>query len=218
MTPRRANTPVLTREQIVSAAIAIVDRESLNALSMRKLASELGVGPMSLYYHVPDKSALHDLILEAVMNETDLSGDDPTTPAEERVIAVAHALRNALLAHPNASPIALSRSLRTPGQLRPAEAMVGILFDIGLEPTDAITAVDVLGQYVFGTTLAYANHLADSEFHDAMRDEDLSAVTAEDFPNMYRLTQEAEYVGWDGEFERGLHALVRGLVLDRLKP
>ena len=160
MSPRKPNQPVLTREQIVAAAITLVDRDGLSALSMRRLAAELGSAPMSLYYHVPDKSALEDLIFDAIMAEVDFSGDDPAMGDEERAVRLGYALRSTLLQHPNAVPITLSRSARTPGQLRPVEVMLGILYDLGLQPTDAIAAVDVIGQYVFGTTLAYVNHLA----------------------------------------------------------
>jgi len=215
---RKANTPTLTRDQIVSAAIAVVDREGLEALSMRKLAAELGVGPMSLYYHVPDKSALYDLILDAIMGEADLSGDDPSEPVGDRLVRIAYSLRDALLTHPHAATLAMSRSLRTPEQLRPVEAMLGIMFDAGLSPADSIAAVDVIGQFTFGTTMAYASHLTDSEYHDDERDADLSAITPDAFPNISRLLAETEYRGWDAEFDEGVRALVKGLVLDRLKP
>jgi AcrR family transcriptional regulator len=212
MAPRKANQPTLTRDQIVAAAIAIVDRDGLETLSMRRLASELGMSPMSLYYHVPDKSSLYDLILEAVMTEIDLSIDDPGKPAVERIVTAAYALRDALLAHPNAVPIALSRSMRTPGQIRPVDAMLGILFEAGVSPTDAVAAVDIIGMYVFGTTAARANHMADGEYHDAMRDSDFSAVTPEEFPNMARVVAESEYLGFDREFDLGLRILANGLV------
>ena len=179
---------------------------------MRKLATELGMSPMSLYYHVPDKSALYDLILEAVMNDIDLTAADGIESPEDRVVAGAYALRDALMKHPHAVPIALSRSLRTPAQLRPVEILLGIMFEAGLAAGDAVTAVDVLGQYVFGSAAALANHVTDSEYHDALRDQDFSAVTPEEFPNMARVLAEAEYLGFDAEFDRGLRILVRGLL------
>lgn len=216
MVPRKANTPTLTREQIVAAAIAIVDREGLDTLSMRKLATELGVGTMSLYYHVPDKSALYDLILEAVMSEIDLSRDDAAAPAEERLVALGYALRNALLAHPHAVPIALNRSLRTPRQLKPIEHLLGVMYELGLSPTDAMSAVEVVGHYVFGSTAAYATQLAETRFHDPERGQEPAGITPEEFPNLVRAAKEAESVGWDGNFDRGLRALVKGVVLDRL--
>jgi AcrR family transcriptional regulator len=217
VSPRKANAPVLTRDQIVAAAIALVDRDGLAALSMRRLAAELGVGPMSLYYHVPDRSALEDLIFDAVMAEVDFSGDDPALGAEERTVRLAHALRTALLAHPNTVPITLSRSARTPGQLRPVEVMLGILYEMGLAPTDAIAVVDVLGQYVFGTTLAYVHYLAqEGQTQDVPETGGDSGIAPEEFPHLSRAIREADYIGWDTMFERGLRALVRGLVVDKI--
>lgn len=130
---------------------------------MRKLAAELAVGPMTLYYHVPDRSALEDLIFDAVMSEVDFSDDAHTLAAGQRAVRLGWSIRTALLTHPNTVPITLSRSARTPTQLRPVEMMLGVLYDIGLNPTDAIAAVDIIGRYVFGTTLADVNHLAQEE-------------------------------------------------------
>jgi AcrR family transcriptional regulator len=217
VSPRKANTPVLTRSQIVAAAIRLVDRDGLDALSMRNLAGELGVGAMTLYYHVPDRSALDDLIFDAVMSEVDLSGDDPTRDAQDRIMHLGYAVRAALLTHPNTVPITLKQSARTPGQLRPVELMLGILYDVGLEPTDAVAAVDVIGQYVFGTTLAYVNHLAQEvRSADVPETGGESGIAPEEFPNLARAIQQADYLGWDEMFDRGLRALVSGLIVDRL--
>lgn len=217
MSPRKANTPVLTREQIVRAAIALVDREGLPALSMRALAAELGVGPMSLYYHVPDKFALEDLIFDAVLGEVDLSGIDPALDAQEQGVAMGQELRRALLTHPNTVPITLTRSARTPGQLRPVEDMLGRLYALGLEATDAIAAVDVIGQYVFGTTLAYVQQMAAQQRASAAPESGGdSGIVPEEFPNLMRALAEAEYLGWDRMFDRGLRALVQGMIVDRL--
>jgi AcrR family transcriptional regulator len=217
VSPRRPNAPVLTRQQIVAAALGLVDGEGLAALTMRRLAGELGVGAMTLYYHVPDKAALEDLIFDAVLGEVDFSGDDPTADVEARAVRLGHTLRAALLAHPNTVPITLSRPARTPGQLRPVEAMLGILYDMGLGPTDAIIAVDVIGQYVFGTTLAYVNQLAaEAQAPQTPETGGESGITPAEFPNLMRALAESEYQGWDAMFDRGLRALVRGLIVDRL--
>lgn len=217
MSPRKANTPVLTREQIVNAAIALVDREGLSALSMRALAADLGVGPMSLYYHVPDKFALEDLIFDAVLGEVDFSGIDPSLGAQEQGVRLGHELRRALLTHPNTVPITMTRSARTPGQLRPVEVMLGRLYDLGLHPTEAIAAVDIIGQYVFGTTLAYVNQLAaQAEASAAPEAGGEGGIEPDAFPNLMRAMTESQYLGWDEMFDRGLQALVRGLIVERL--
>lgn len=216
MAPRKANTPTLTRSQIVTAAMSIVDRDGLDALSMRRLATDLGVGTMSLYYHVPDKSALYDLILDAGMSEVDLSADDPGAPVETRVLGVAHAMRDALLNHPRAAIIAMSRSMRTPAQLRPVEKLLQILLDAGMSPAQAMQTVNVIGQYAVGVTTMYANHTDDTEFRDE-REGDYTELTPEDFPAMFQAMQHADEFGdWDADFEAGLAALIKGLVTDRI--
>ncbi len=213
MVPRKANQPTLKREEIVAAAIALVDSDGLEGLSMRKLAAELGVGTMSLYYHVPDKSSLYDLILDAIVGELDLSVDDKSKSPEERVIAGAQELRRALLAHPKAASLSLARSFRTPAQLRAVEVFLGMMLDAGLSLTDGSAAVDIIGQYVFGMSVVHATHVADLEYHDPERDADFSAVTPEEFPNMARVLAEADYLGPDAEFDRGLRVLVHGLLV-----
>ncbi len=217
MVARKANTPTLTREQIISAAIAIVDRESLDALSLRRLASELGVGTMTLYYHVPDKAALYDLIFEAVMSEMDVPDASPDASAEDRILSVAYALRNALLKHVNAAPIALSQPMNTPGQLRPIEKLLGILFELGLDATDATVAVEVVGQYIIGATVIYANRIAGTDDSAGPSGSGPDGISPEEFPNLMRMMSEAGYMGWDEPFDRGLRALIKGLILDKLR-
>lgn len=215
MTARKANTPTLTREQIVSAAMALVDREGLAALSMRKLAAELGVGTMSLYYHVPDKSALYDLILDAGLSEVDLTEDDPSQPVEARVRSVAHAVRAALLNHPEAAVLATSRSLRTSTQLRTVEKLLQILSEAGLSARDAMQAVNVIGQYAVGITAMYASRLGDSQYRDE-HDGEFAELSPEEFPHLFKAMEHAEEFGdWDADFEAGLLALIKGLVSDR---
>jgi len=216
MVPRKANTPTLTREQIVTTAMVLVDRDGLLALSMRKLAAELGVGTMSLYYHVPDKSALYDLILDAGLSEIDLSTDDPSAPVEERVLVIAHAFRDALLRHPRAAIIAMSRSLRTPTQMRPVEKLLQILSEAGMPAAQAMQTANVIGQYAVGVTAMHANHEGETEFRDE-HEGDYSELTPEEFPVMFSLMEHAEGFGdWDADFEAGLSALIKGLVTDRI--
>ncbi len=124
----RAETP-LSRDRIVQTALGIVDRDGLDALSMRRLGAELGVDPMAIYYHVPNKDALLDAIVEAVMSEIDLTFDDASLPTEDPVVGAARAYLDAMLAHVNALPIVLSRGPSTPVALRPVELLIRILRD-----------------------------------------------------------------------------------------
>src|SRR5664280_309526 len=97
MTPRKKDVEPLARETIVVAAMKIIDTEGLDALSMRRLGAELGVNPMAAYYHVPNKAALYDLVLDAVMAGVDTSTIDGAAPLAEQMKQAARAYRAAIL-------------------------------------------------------------------------------------------------------------------------
>jgi hypothetical protein len=121
----------------------------------------------------------------------------------------ARAYRAATLAHPRAIPVLATRSLRTAAALRPVEPLLGILFAAGLEPDDAMAAVDVVAQYVLGGAVGYYHHTFDDE---ASEQREFEALDPAEFPNLSRMIAEAHYIGSECEFEFGLKALARGLV------
>ena len=164
MTPRKKNVEPLARERIIAAAMRIIDAEGLDALSMRRLGAELGVNPMAAYYHVPNKAALYDLVLEAVMTGVDLSAIDPGAPLDEQLKQAARAYRAAHARCIRApSPCwRRARCARRPS-LRPVEPMLGILYTAGLTPDEAMAAVDVIAQFILGGAVGYYHH----EFDDA---------------------------------------------------
>ena len=200
----------LTRERIVQAALDIVDREGLRGLSMRRLGAELGVDPMAAYYHVPNKEALLDAIVEAVMAEIDLAGDDPSAPPEERILIAARAYRDVLLAHASAVPIVLSRGPSTPQAMRPVELLTGILRDAGLPPAQALAGMNAIAATVRGTVGMVADGPA-----EAPTPEQMAALAArfspEEFPNLSEAALcSPDFMGADFEF--GIRALARGLL------
>jgi TetR/AcrR family transcriptional regulator, tetracycline repressor protein len=202
----------LSRELIVTTALALVDRDGLKALSMRRLGAELGVDPMAVYYHVPNKDALLDAIVEAVMSEIDLSIDNPTRPAEERILCAARAYRDAMLAHANALPIVLSRGPRTPASMRPVELLIGILRDAGLPPSRAMAGMNAIAATVRGTIAMVAN---DSLQAPPPTPEELQAM-ADEFPaDKFPYLREAALCSPDflhEDFDFGVRALARGLL------
>src|SRR5918999_1237962 len=84
--------PALTRDRVLRAAIALADREGVEAISMRRLGAELGVEAMSLYNHVPNKAALLDGMVETVINDIEL----PTQVDDWKacIREMAHSYRN----------------------------------------------------------------------------------------------------------------------------
>jgi AcrR family transcriptional regulator len=95
--PKRSD---LSRERVVAAALALLDREGLDALSMRRLADELGVGTMSLYHYVTDKEDLAKAVIEVVLGEC--YQPRPDEPWTDIARSIASGFRSAALAHPSA--------------------------------------------------------------------------------------------------------------------
>ncbi len=209
MSPRRKDAEPLARERIVAAAMEIIDREGLDALSMRRLGVELGVNPMAAYYYVPNKAALYDLVLEAVMGGVDTSALDTAEPLEEQLKQGARAFRAAILRHPQAIPVLATRSLRTEAMLRPVEPILGTLFAAGLTADEALAAVDCIAQYILGGVVGYYYHVVKGETEEQREFETLDEA---EYPNLNRMIAEGHYFGFEGEFEYGLDVIVRGLL------
>jgi AcrR family transcriptional regulator len=201
----------LTRQHIVSTAMAVVDRDGLKALSMRRLGAELGVDPMAVYYHIPNKEALLDAIVEAVMAGIDLSIDNPAHSCEERALAAARAYRDALLAHVNALPIVLQRGPATPVALRPVEVLLGILRDAGLPPAQALAGMNLIAAAVRGA-VGMGPAPEGSEHPTAEQIEAMArSFPVGEFPN---LIASLPYAGdfMERGFDFGVRVIVRGLL------
>src|SRR5690242_16492589 len=101
MAGRASRTP-LSRERVLAAAVALVDEHGIQALTMRRLAVDLGVEAMSLYYHLPDKETLLDGVAETVVDEVTaavgpLAGDGTWKAVLRRQFLTA---RGVMLRHP----------------------------------------------------------------------------------------------------------------------
>ncbi|GAA4088378.1 TetR/AcrR family transcriptional regulator C-terminal domain-containing protein [Streptomyces hundungensis] len=94
----RGPRPAFSRADIAAAAVRIADTEGIDALSMRRVAAEIGCGTMSLYNYVPRKEDLYELMVDAVSAEYDLC--DPTGDWRADVLALAHQTRALMHRHP----------------------------------------------------------------------------------------------------------------------
>ncbi len=208
---KRREGPVapLQRERIVSTALALVDREGLEALSMRRLGAELGVDPMAVYYHIPNKQALLDAIVEAVMAGIDLSVDNPAYSPEERILGAARAYRDALLAHANAIPILLAHGPATPAAMRPVECLIGILRDAGLPPAEAFAGMQIVAAAVRGA-VGMGPEDVNSPVAEQMADL-VCRFPPDEFPNLLEsLPYAADF--FEHGFDFAVRLLARGLL------
>ena len=140
----------LSRERVLDAAVALADEGGVDALSMRKLAQELGVVPMALYKHVSNKDELLDGMVDVVVGEIDPppSGTDWKTTIRQRVLSA----RSALLRHPWASQVIESRTDPTPTVLEYMDSMVGIFRAGGFSIDLTHHAMHAMGSRLLGFT------------------------------------------------------------------
>jgi AcrR family transcriptional regulator len=150
---RRGRRPKTSREAIVTQALAIIDGEGIQALSMRRLGKDLGVDPMAIYNHISGKPELLDAVVDRVMSEVDLSVDDASAPWQERVRRVAGAYRAALCSHPNVLPVIASGRARMFGGLAPADQLLSIFEAAGVPRPKWLIAVNAFSSWILGSAL-----------------------------------------------------------------
>ena len=150
----RARRP-LNRRRVLRAALRLVDREGLEALSMRRLGRALGVEAMSLYRHVPNKEAILDGIAELLTEEIEIPPRG-TESWQESMRRITRSYRQRAHAHPNAFPLLALRPLRTPRAIARAQAVLEILEDAGFDERSAILAFRTLASYGGGFALEEA--------------------------------------------------------------
>ena len=152
--PARRREPArrepLSRERVLAAALELADSEGLEALSMRRLGSALGVEAMSLYNHVRNKDEVLDGLVDVVFGEIDLpAGAGWRTAMRRRAVSVREMLRQ----RPWALGLMESRRRPGPANLRHHDAVLGILRSAGFSVETAGHAYSVLDAYVYGFAL-----------------------------------------------------------------
>ncbi|MGR6967636.1 TetR/AcrR family transcriptional regulator [Geodermatophilus sp. URMC 61] len=150
--PRPGPRPGLDVDRIVAAAVRLADAEGLAALSMRRVAGELGVGTMTLYTHVPGKGELVDLMLDTVLGET--YPDEGVVTGHgwrSRLEAVARANWELFLRHPWAVHVATGRPPLGPGLMRKYELELRAVDGLGLSELEMDLLVSLLNGFVRGS-------------------------------------------------------------------
>jgi TetR/AcrR family tetracycline transcriptional repressor len=130
----------LTKAAVVDRALAVVDKSGLDALTIRKLATELGVTPMALYWHFRSKDDLLDGLAERLWSEMDLTVDR-AAPWTEQIRGLFESLLKVLRAHAAAPTLLLhTKRLNVEAQLKATELTLDILRTAGFSPEDASMA------------------------------------------------------------------------------
>ena len=151
---RPAGRAPLSRERVLRGAVAVADASGIGALTMRSLASELGVKPMSVYHYVAGKDEILDGIVDLVFSEIELpvSGGDWRSQMRLRANSARHALRR----HPWAIGLMESRANPGPATLRHHDATLGTLRAAGFSVAMTAHAYALLDSYIYGFALQEA--------------------------------------------------------------
>lgn len=216
--PSRGPKPGLTLERIVAAAVDVADREGLGAVSMRRIATELGTGAMSLYRYVPGKGELLDLMLDRVQ----CVSDDPAGPGDGDWRSALQALAHATLAlyrrHPWLLEVNQSRPILGPNALDGMEKALTRIRPMGLPDTELVSVIILIDGYVVGAARTQVHQeeiertsgLTDAKFWEAHRPVLEEAMASGRYPVMASLSEESFGNGFD-HFEFGLQRILDGL-------
>ncbi|MFB6555111.1 TetR/AcrR family transcriptional regulator [Streptomyces sp. NPDC056405] len=215
--PGRGPRPGLTLDQIVAVAIRIADADGLEAVSMRRIATELGIGTMSLYRYVPGKGELLDLMLDRCLRtgeDTDTLGTDWRTTLE-RLARESLALYRL---HPWLLRVNRSRPVLGPGTVDSMERVISRIHPMGLRDPELVSVVTMIDSYVTGAARIqlYAQEaerrtgLTDAEFWAAQAPF-LKEVTAGGrFPMVASLSEDSFSPDFD-HFAFGLQRILDGV-------
>jgi AcrR family transcriptional regulator len=218
--PSRGPKPGLTLDRIVTAAVRVADAEGLDAVSMRRVATELGVGTMSLYRYIPGKTELLDLMLDRVQGES--FEDDPQVPAHWRdtVEKLARSYRTLYQAHPWLLRVNQARSALGPSALRGLELCLSGLkgpHGMGLGDSETIGVIVTVQSYVAGIArmeiqaaeAAQETGVSDEEFWTGQQPFLERAMASGDYPLMAGLAADTFSRDFD-HFAFGLERLLDG--------
>ena len=213
----------LTRSMILQSALAIVDRDGVDRLSMRRLSDALGRDPVMLYRHVPNKAAVLDGVAEIVLGQLSVDNADPDWAAQLRTVA--RDFRQLALAHPNVVPLLVTRPLATPlgqrppGMLRPLEGVLALLTFAGFTGDDALHIYRVLFGYLHGHILDELQEVIERpEETDHVLRLGLHRLAITEFPILRALAPALASYDGAAELERFLDLLLPGLTASLTHP
>lgn len=207
--------PGLTPELILEAAVAIVDTDGIDALTMRRLADQVEVGTMTLYGYFRTKEEILDGMADLILGHL----TPQATPAEDpvdAVLRVAKAMREAMRRHPSVMRLFSSRVISGTGALRGGfEGPLAVLRGAGYEGEAAVRVYGALLTYTLGFTLYQLPRPWGPE-HPEVREERrrrrafYESLPYAEFPNLVELAEPMTTIASEEQFEWGLRALVEG--------
>jgi AcrR family transcriptional regulator len=198
----------LTRERIADAALRLIDGDGLDALSMRKLGTELGVEAMALYHHFPSKGDLLDAVMDRLLLDMDLPARDAMEPLA-RLRQALRSYRHLAIAHPHAFPLLVGRRFNTDAAFALYERLLDAFADAGLPPEQAARWFRTTGYFTSGAGMA---DIASRELEPSATPLKLERDPGDPrYPHVAAVAQFLKVKELDAVFEFGLDVLFEAL-------
>lgn len=212
--PRRA----LSEDEILDAALELLDEGGPAAATVRGIAAKVGVAPNAVYTYFPDKAAVFKALVERLLGKVDHGVfADRDQPWRQRVESLALEFRALLAAHPGRVTLTIGGPMDGPHALALNERLLELLGDAGLDPTDAARAAYLLIVYVFGSMalevadVATAGPLPPESERITTRQDTFATTPADKFPRSAAAARVmAGYISTE-QYIWGLHRILDGI-------
>lgn len=201
--------PRIQREQVIEAALALLDRDGLEGLTLRKLAQALQIQAPSLYWHFESKQVLIDGMADALLHDVARHVPDKQT-WDEHVRGIAAELRRALLQHRDGARVFAGTYVVTDNVLRTSEALISAFVQSGADAQRAATYSFSVTYYVLGFVMEEQALGPSSTLDLVSRKQAFVELAQEKYPNNW-VAQDAIFSeDFDSRFSVGLELLITG--------
>ncbi|MCE0533976.1 TetR/AcrR family transcriptional regulator [Kineosporia rhizophila] len=209
----RPSKPALSLETILDTAIALLDADGLDGVTMRRVAQQLDTGAASLYVYVRNREDLLTLVWDRIAGEIEVPGPESGDWRARLVQLVLNSIEN-LGRHRDLAMLGLAVVPLGPNSLQVSEAMVGILAESGLGRRAQVWAVDLLALYIVATAAENAARQREGSHEVAESQTILAGVAPQTFPHLHELRTEFAALGPEtGARQRWMvEALVNGIL------
>ncbi|TCP57508.1 TetR family transcriptional regulator [Tamaricihabitans halophyticus] len=206
-----SNRPGVTRQSMIDAALRLLDEVGLDGLSVRRLATELGVQSPALYWHIRGKQELLDGMADAIVTAAGMGPPADGEPWQDWLARRSRAYRQSLLAHRDGARIVAGAAWLSPATIRMFNAELAGLVKQGFPPSLGLRTISTLSQYINGFVLLEQAKPREPSADTADR---LTALTElfdgdSSAPILAAIREGARTTG-DEAFEHGLQAFIRG--------
>ena len=221
-----ADRPRLTKSAVVGRALEMADRGGVDALTIRRLATELGVTPMALYWHFRSKDELLAALCDHIWNEIDLDVDR-RAPWPDQLRAMLESLVGVLRAHPSGPQLILAHEKESAASMRAAELALSLLLEAGFDPEQASeitrtalwTALSmVMSEPGFEPDVQAGLDEAERAEHQRRKQVKIAMLPADQYPHLVNCALPFTTVDPDFHYRFGIDLFVAGVQALAPKP